>query len=72
MLASGLRKPCRWVKFRDEVLKQPNGRDILVSGRPKNQGVEWITERISALIRVSIPPLNVSARCKNCYHTLRK
>ena len=48
----------RWVQFRNEVLKQPNGKDILVKGRPQNVAVEWINDQIRELIRVSVhPPL---------------
>lgn len=44
----------RWVKFRDEVLKQPGGRDVLIQGRPKNIGVGWINDQIRDLIKASI------------------
>ena len=43
---------CRWVKFRNEVLKQPGGKEILVEGRPKNAKVNWINDQIRDLIKV--------------------
>jgi hypothetical protein len=42
----------RWVKIRDEVLKQEGGREILFSGRPDNQGVPWISDNIKRIVQV--------------------
>ena len=33
-------------------MKQPGGKEILVQGRPKNAGVDWISGQIRELIRV--------------------
>ncbi len=43
---------CRWVDFRNEVLQQEGGRDILFSGRPDNHGIEWISKRITTILQV--------------------
>ena len=42
----------RWVEFRNQVLQQPNGQAILVSGRPDNHDVTWISKQIEQLIQV--------------------
>ena len=44
---------CRWVEFRNEVLQHERGRDILFSGRPDNNGIGWINERITAVVQVN-------------------
>ena len=49
------------MKFRNEVLKQPGGKDILVQGRPKNKGVNWINDQIRDLIKVC--PAVVTRHC---------
>ncbi|CAL8471107.1 g10649 [Coccomyxa elongata] len=41
----------RWVEFRNEVLQQEGGRDILFSGRPDNHGIDWISERITTILQ---------------------
>jgi hypothetical protein len=43
---------CRWVDFRNEVLQQEGGRDILFSGRPDNHGIDWISKRITTMVQV--------------------
>ena len=44
--------PCRWVEFREEVLKLENGREVLFSGRVDNANVPWITDSIQRVIEV--------------------
>ena len=46
----------RWVEFRNEVLKQPGGQAVLVSGRPDNHDVSWINQQIEQLISVRAMP----------------
>ncbi|KAK9830091.1 hypothetical protein WJX72_009745 [[Myrmecia] bisecta] len=41
----------RWVAFRNEVLKSPNGHEVLVHGRPKNTEVAWINDQIRDLLK---------------------
>jgi hypothetical protein len=48
----GCRVPCRWVEFREEVLKLENGREVLFSGRVDNASVPWITDSIQRVIVV--------------------
>ena len=43
---------CRWVEFREEVLKLENGREVLFSGRVSNADVPWITDRIKSIVEV--------------------
>ena len=43
---------CRWVLFRNEVLKHPGGKDVLVSGRPDNHDIVWINQQIQDLLSV--------------------
>ena len=43
---------CRWVDFREEVLKLENGREVLFSGRVDNNGVPWITDSIKSVVEV--------------------
>ncbi len=45
---------CRWVDFREEVLKLENGREVLFSGRVDNSGVPWITDSIKSVVEVWI------------------
>ena len=45
---------CRWVEFRNQVLQQPNGQAVLVSGRPDNYDIAWISDQIEQLISVRL------------------
>ncbi len=61
----------RWVAFRNEVLKSPGGREVLVQGRPKNTEVNWINDQIRELLKVdnagaapaSVRHMSVQACC---------
>ena len=44
---------CSWKAFREEILRQPNGHEVLVKGRPDNQGVGWISDQIKDLLKVT-------------------
>mmetsp|Transcript_21307 Transcript_21307/g.64113 ORF Transcript_21307/g.64113 Transcript_21307/m.64113 type:complete len:554 (+) Transcript_21307:294-1955(+) len=44
----------RWVAFRDDVLKQPDGREVLFSGRPPLQE-DWVSEQVAAVLRAPYP-----------------
>ena len=59
----GCRVPCRWVEFREEVLKPENGREVLFSGRVDNANVPWITDRIRRVIEV----WNRRQACQPCH-----
>lgn len=45
--------PRRWVRVREELLLTPHGRERLLAGRPKIQGVPWIDEYVAALQQAS-------------------
>ena len=45
--------------FRQEVLKKPGGKEILVSGRPDNHDVNWINDQIQDLLAVSLHSLGL-------------
>ncbi|KAK9901312.1 hypothetical protein WJX75_005857 [Coccomyxa subellipsoidea] len=57
----------RWVDFRNEVLQQEGGRDILFSGRPDNHGIDWISKRITTMVQApySTQPPEGSDRLTN-------
>lgn len=42
---------CRWAEFRQEVLKHPRGKEVLVSGRPDNHDIPWISQQIQDLLQ---------------------
>ena len=46
--------PHRWVQVREELLLTPHGRERLLAGRPKIQGVPWIDEYVAALQQASL------------------
>ncbi|KAK9830764.1 hypothetical protein WJX74_006040 [Apatococcus lobatus] len=46
----------RWKAFREEILQQPNGHEVLVKGRPDNQGVDWISDQIRDLLKAEVGP----------------
>ena len=67
---------CRWVEFREEVLKLKNGREVLFSGRVDNADVPWITNRIKSVVEVchsihSMPSFDKShslkSSCWSCF-----
>ena len=47
-----LRLYCRWIAFREEALKHPDGQQVLVAGRPGTAGVAWITQQMSNMLKV--------------------
>ncbi|KAK9791832.1 hypothetical protein WJX73_004695, partial [Symbiochloris irregularis] len=46
----------RWNVFREEILKKPGGKEILVSGRPDNYDVNWINDQIQDLLAAPLEP----------------
>lgn len=44
--------PRRWAEIRQELLQTPHGRERLLAGRPKIEGVPWIEEQIAAIKQV--------------------
>ncbi len=42
---------CRWLVFRDEVMRKPDGRDVLFKGRPLLTE-DWVSKQVRPL-RVS-------------------
>lgn len=42
--------PCRrWVQLRQELLQTPHGRERLLAGRPRVEGVAWMDEAVAAI-----------------------
>lgn len=50
MLLAGCR---RWVQVREELLQTPHGRERLLAGRPKVEGVAWMEEHVAAIQQAS-------------------
>lgn len=46
----------RWAEFRQEVLKHPRGKEVLVSGRPDNHDIPWISQQIQDLLQEPLQP----------------
>lgn len=44
--------PSRWMRLREELLQTPHGRERLLAGRPRVEGVEWMEEHADAVRQV--------------------
>ncbi|KAI7842289.1 hypothetical protein COHA_003930 [Chlorella ohadii] len=42
----------KWVDIRQELLQTPHGRERLLAGRPKIEGVPWIDEHVASIKQV--------------------
>ena len=54
---------CRWVTLRQELLQTPHGRQRLLAGRPKIEGVQWIEEEVAAIRQVGRRRRRCRRRC---------
>lgn len=42
----------RWAEIRQELLQTPHGRERLLAGRPRIEGVPWIDEQVASIKQV--------------------
>lgn len=42
----------RWAEIRQELLQTPHGRERLLAGRPRIEGVPWIDEHVASIKQV--------------------
>ena len=65
-----LRLYCRWIAFREEALKHPDGQQVLVAGRPGTAGVAWITQQMSDMLKVRAAGQGLTVHLAMLWHWL--